>query len=125
MANPVWPATLPQDPFIGLTDELSADALVRTQMSAGPAKVRRRHGAAVRNVTVPLILTGAQRQTYDTFYKTTLKNGSLQWDWKDPVDGAVISFRFVSAAQFILRKGGTTATRLWEVAQGMALEILP
>ena len=118
----VWPVSLPQTPFLGLRDQRQ-DARLRTEMDVGPAKMRRRHTAAVRNITATTLLTGTQRATFDTFYKTTLSEGALAFDWVDPVDGTTTSFRFVSPPPFEVVKGGTTATRLWRLT--MNLEILP
>jgi len=117
-----WHVSLPQTAFIGLTDERE-DARLRTGMDAGPAKMRKRHTAAVRNIAVPLVLTGAQRVIYDTFYITTLQEGTLPFDWKDPVDDSVISFRFVKPAKFEAIVGGAAAVRKWQTT--LSLEILP
>lgn len=118
-----WPTTLPQEAFVGLTEQRQ-DARLRTQMDKGPPKMRRRFTAAVRRVTVPLVLSGAEKQAFDTFYITTLQEGSLPFDWRDPVTDATISFRFAeSPPQWSVMAGGVPNSRLWSGT--LDLEILP
>lgn len=118
----VWPASLPQKQFTGLTDQRQ-DARVRTEMDAGLPKMRRRFTAALRTVTTRLVLTGTQRQTFDTFYITTLSEGVDPFDWEDPVTDATVSFRFIEPPQWSLIVGGSTSDRLWEAT--LSLELLP
>lgn len=118
----VWPPSLPQEQFLGLTEQ-EQDARLRTQMDAGPAIMRRRFTATVRDFTIPILLNGTQRQTLDTFYITTLLEGVLAFEWVDPVDDTTVSFRFVEPIRFTPIAGGTPADRLWEGT--MSLEIVP
>lgn len=118
---PSWPGTLPSQ-FLGLTDS-GDDTLVRTAMDAGPPTVRRRYTSYSRSVKVPIVLTGTQRQTFDTFYWTTLKHGSLSFDWEDPVTDSTVTFRFKKPVSWSLARGGTAATRIWSGT--LDLEILP
>ena len=117
-----WPPTLPQKQFLGLRDERQSGRL-RTSMDTGPAKQRRRFTAATRNIGVPIVLDGAQRQTFDTFFITTLEEGVLSFDWEDPVDDTTISMRFISFPPFELISGGIPDERMWQAV--MTLEILP
>ena len=117
-----WPASLPQDQFLRMTDQIQ-DTVLRTPMDAGPPTRRNRYTAVVRNVDVRLVLNGTQRQAFDTFYKTTLGNGALAFDWEDPVTDATVSFAFRGPATWTLIRGGTGATRIWETQ--LQLEIQP
>lgn len=117
-----WPASLPQSQFRGLTDKRQK-AVLRTPMDAGPAIVRRRFTAVYREVVTRIVLNGTQRQTFDTFFITTLKEGSLPFDWTDPVDDTTVSFRFKEEPEWTMRRGGTTANRIWEAT--LSFEILP
>lgn len=119
---PVWPVSLPQKQFIGLSEQRE-DARVRTEMDAGPAKMRRRFTAASRLFSIPIALDGQQRQDFDTFYITTLQEGVLSFDWEDPVNDATVTFRFREPPELRLIVGGTTTTRRWRGV--IALEILP
>lgn len=118
----VWPPSLPQDQFLGLTEQ-DQDAVARTQMDAGPPTRRTRFTAITRAVQVPLIVTGTQRQAFDTFYRTTLEHGAQAFDWEDPTTDATVSFAFRSPPKWSLLKGGTPATRVWQTQ--LDLEIQP
>lgn len=115
-----YPASLP-DPFVGLTDA-RLPAVARTEMDAGPPKVRRRFTAAVRNFEVPYVLTGSERATFETFFVTTLKEGSLEFDWIDPLDLSTLTMRFREPPAWTLRAGGGSAA-IWQTS--LAIEVLP
>lgn len=119
-----WPATLPQEQFVGLAEQRQ-DARLRTQMDQGPPKMRRRFTAAVKRFTVPIVLTGAQKQAFDVFYATTLQAGVLPFDWEDPTTDITVSMRFADdVPQFVLARGGAAGgDRVWTGSLG--LEILP
>lgn len=117
-----WPGTLPQNQFIGLT-EVDVDAVLRTQMDSGPPSRRNRFAASMRFVRTPIILTGSQKQTFDTFFRTTLKNGSLSFDWEDPTTDATVSFAFRGPPQWGLVTGGDVNSRKWSAI--LVLEIQP
>ena len=117
----VWPASLPQQ-LVGTGDQ-DQDAVLRTPMDAGPPTQRNRFSAIVRNLTVPMILTGTQRQTFDTFFRTELKNGSLRFDWEDPVTDATVTMRFLKPPKWKMSRGGNPATRVFRGS--LDLEIQP
>lgn len=120
---PSWPGTLPDTQFIGLVDA-SEDERVQTQMDAGPPKIRKRFTAPVRNIQIPIIFTSAEKVILDTFWITTLSNGTLSFDWEDPVDDSTVTYEFVSRPQFKLAVGhSTAASRLWEGV--LNLRIIP
>ena len=118
-----WPASLPQEQFLD-TSYKRRDVRLRTQTDTGPGKVRRKFTAAAADVVVPLVVNGAQRQAFDDFYETTLQEGSLPFDWEDPVTDAMVVFRFkppVPEWEMVL--GGLTGLRLWRAV--LNLEIVP
>lgn len=128
---PNWPASLPQNQFLNLTDQRQ-DARVRTKMDAGPAKMRRRFTAAVRTVVAPILLDGTQRQAFDSFWINDTQEGSLSFSWSDPATDANVNFRFVAPPAWKLEVGGapgvpagsaTSGARLWRAH--LHLEILP
>lgn len=117
MGVAAWPGSLPQNQFYGLRDRRS-DATLRRTNDIGPADVRQRFSSASRFMGVPIKLTNAQRSTFDTFFITTLREGSLAWDWTDPVDDASVEFRFLPPPpEWEMRAGYWVAT--------MNLELLP
>lgn len=95
-----WPGTLPQAPDWSGYQETSPNVAIRTQMDAGPPKLRRRFTAGIRPFSMQFLLTQAQVATLDTFYQTTLTGGTEAFDWTHPRTGAAASFRFVSPPQY-------------------------
>ncbi len=119
---PSWPATLPQKQFLGLTTQ-DQDSVIRTPMESGPPSRRSRFTAIAQDVNVPLILTGAQKQTFDTFFRTTLIHGSIAFDWEDPTLDTTVSFAFRQPPTWTMGRGGSTNVRVWNAL--LALEIQP
>jgi len=112
-----WPATLPQDTLGPGYSEEPVENTIRSSMSYGPDKVRRRATAEIFKYQIPLVLTTAQTSTLDTFYYTTLECTGT-FDWKNHRTGASATYRFLSAPVYGPLGGGRWATTL-------ALEILP
>ena len=94
------------------------DMVVRTEMDAGPAKLRRRFTAAVRPLKGRIEITRAQAATLETFYVTTLAGGALPFDWTSPRTLETVSMRFVSPPRVGILKG-----TVWFA--DLDLEILP
>jgi len=93
---PTWPGTLPTSPEGPGYSEVLPNTLIRTNMDAGPPKVRQKFTAGVRPFTMSWMLTKAQVATLDTFYVTTLKGGALSFDGlAQPRTQAAVTFRFV------------------------------
>lgn len=90
---PVWPQSLPQVLLLDGYQEEPPNLVMRTEMDAGPAKVRRRFTAGERPIIGALHLTKAQVQTLDDFYLITLQGGSVKFDWSHPRTGAAATFR--------------------------------
>lgn len=116
---PSWPSTLPQRVLSEGYQEIAPDMVLRSEMDAGPAKVRRRFTAAVRTVRCQIALTSAQVATLDSFYVGTLAGGSLTIDWVHPRTQAATTFRMRQPPQYTAESGGSS----W-IAQ-LELEILP
>jgi len=117
MATATWPASLPEPEREGFTHTLG-NGSVRTEMDAGPAKTRRRFTATVDKVRASVFVTGTERQTLRSFYKTTLKEGSLTFEWEDRITGTTEEYRFVSPPRFRLMGHDNYMAE-------MELEILP
>lgn len=100
MANPVWPVSLPQGAFINSWQEEPADGKVAFQVEVGPSKTRRRLSSPGRLIDHAILITTAQRATLFTFYETTIKGGSLEFDWVHPIDGVTQTWMFEEAPKF-------------------------
>lgn len=113
----VWPVSLTQEPeATGFSQQLE-DNLIRTQMDAGKAKVRRRFSAGVMLSSMSMVLTTEEKNTLVAFYETTLVDGSLEFDWIDHLKGGAATYRFVAPP--IFRAIGQV---IWKVT--MQLEIV-
>lgn len=92
-----WPASLPTAPEGPGYNEAAPNTLIRTQMDAGPPKVRQKFTAGVRTFTMSWMLTKAQVATLDAFYLTTCEGGSLSFDGlAHPRTQAAADFRFIA-----------------------------
>ena len=120
MANPTWPSSLPV-PLVEGVSYTSQDNIIRSQMDAGVAKIRRRFTAVPEDVSFQLLLTLAQIQTLVDFHDITLK-GVLPFDWiefrKPEADwGTLVTYRFKSRPTFVPVHG-----KLWRAT--LELELL-
>lgn len=116
----VWPASLPQQPLYDGYQEQAPNLVIRSQMDAGPPKIRQRFTAGIRTFAMRLALTKAQVATLDTFFVTTAAGGSIAFEWVHPRTGATVNYRFVVPPQ---PKYHADADDVWWAE--LALEILP
>lgn len=90
-----WPGSLPQA-FQHRSLQLGiADNRLRSAVDVGPAKVRRRSSLNVAALGGDMVMTAAQKATFETFVNSTLGGGTLPFDFPDPDDsGSTIDVRF-------------------------------
>lgn len=120
---PTWPIELPQLPFAGASAQ-DVDTVLRTQMDSGPPSRRNRFTTHMQIVAYPMVLNGAEKTAFDFFFRSTLANGSLAFDWTDPVDDTVVSFAFTAPPAWSLIGGANDpAERSWSTV--LALEVQP
>lgn len=93
MASIDWPLTVApqQDGY----NETPPNTALATEMNAGPQKVRLRYTAGPRRFMLAYHLTKAEVATLDTFFVTTSRGGTLEFDWTHPRTGASVEARFV------------------------------
>ena len=119
----VWPVSLPQYFEVGVQDTRQ-QGFIRSQTDTGPYKQRKRFTATARFLSGSMLLTGTQRATFETFYKTTLSEGTDAFDFIDPIDFLAVSARFVQPPALSGVSGGDTATTVqWRM--DLMLEVLP
>jgi hypothetical protein len=119
----IWPGTLPQYFEVGVQDTRQ-QGFIRSQTETGPYKQRKRFTATSRFLSGTMLLTGTQRATFETFYKTTLSEGTDEFDFIDPADFSTVSVRFAAVPILSgVAGGGTAGTAQWRM--DMALEVLP
>lgn len=106
MPNASWPGTLPAYVQEGGFQERFQDQAVESQMDSGPAKIRRRFTKPIRFIGVQMLMTQAQVIDLETFWLTTLKGGTLPFDWVHPRTRAATTFRFRNPAPTYQSVGG-------------------
>lgn len=92
MANAVWPVDLPQKFLLGASERLPNN-VISSQTDAGIPKIRRRFTSAIKTYRGSVIMTAEQRDLLEDFFRNTLKDGSLSFEWRHPTQG-VQTFRF-------------------------------
>lgn len=108
----MWPSeiSIGRDKF----KESPPNRVIRSDMDVGPAKIRRRTTAAVRNVEFPVYLTDEQLEIFDNFY---LENDTIAFDFIHPRTKKKVRARFVEPPTYDLNE------TIWEFT--VKLEILP
>jgi hypothetical protein len=114
-----WPSTLPQVPLVRDYSEQSPDLTIRSTVDTGPAKVRRRATSGVTVLTCTFRLSLSQRDTLDSFWKTTLKGGSIAFTWNHPITSSSITCRIVNPPTYTPLVRGS----FWNTT--LKIEILP
>jgi len=99
MPNPVYPTTLNQDFLLGSSIEFQSNTIT-SATGVGPPKLRRRYTTVFDKITTPVKYTSAELVIFRTFFNTTLLNGSLKFDWKDPDTGTLKTYQFMNPPAF-------------------------
>ena len=116
---PAWHTDLPENLFVSGYGQSLPAVTIKSEMDAGPSKIRRRFTAGVEPVSGTMVLTAAQLATFDTFFNTTLLGGSLRFSWtKPPVHSAACEMRFTEVPNWTSLGGDN-----YEVS--LSLEVLP
>lgn len=119
MSVPAWPAALPQTLFVGGYGQTYPNVTIKSDMDAGPAKVRRRFTAGVEPVSGTMLMDATELAALDTFFTTTLLGGSLRFSWTTPPAHTVsCEMRFTEPPTWTAVEPGT-----YEVS--MSFEVLP
>ena len=93
MATP-WPATLPQEPLMDGNGYSTMSNAVEFKPDMGPPLRRQRTTLVMRLVPWNFMLTEAQKNTFLTYFHTTLKDGTDRGTATDPFTGVVRDFLF-------------------------------
>ena len=120
MANAVWPGGLPQNHFLNLTDQRRS-GFAEFAVDTGPAMRRIVRRGVPRDVGTPFKLNQAQRLIFDEFFVETLEEGTLPFDWIDPVTLLPVTYRFLTYPQWT--QNPTAEDKIYEGS--LSLEILP
>lgn len=118
-----WPTSLPQAFQKSDFQDTPQSGVIRTDMSSGYPKIRRRFTAVTRTYTGTMILTETQRQTFETFFNTTLLVGSDIVNFPDPYNtSSLVAMRWVpNSPPYTIQQDGETLD--WRLS--FAIERLP
>ncbi|MCP5364116.1 MAG: hypothetical protein H6905_02590 [Hyphomicrobiales bacterium] len=119
MASVSWPLILPQYVLASGYSETPPKNHIRTEMAAGPAKVRRRTTANVRTIACKVRLSHAQQAALDQFYLIDTLSGTLPFDWLHPVSRVPAEMRFIEAPSYAASQNSL------HLIASLKLEILP
>lgn len=121
-----WPSDIPQLYQKGSFSLVPQGNILRTDMSSGPAKVRRLFTAVPNDYSGSMIFDAAQLVTFQTFFDTTIASGSLTFNFPNPFDfgATTVEVRFkidTKAAPYTLTPDGDTLD--WDI--DLSLESIP
>ena len=96
-----WPTNpgFPQYLMVGSATGGPEDVTIRTDVAQGPPRTRSRYdNAAERHNGTLFFPTEALYAVFVSFFKTTLKNGTLPFEWKHPdFPSQTVSMKFVGS----------------------------
>lgn len=120
---PSWPGSLPENLLLGSSIQDEESRLI-SSMDAGPPTKRNRFTAITKTISGEVILKGAQLDTFLTFFRTTLSNGALAFDWKYPVDDSTVTMSFKNKPEWTcIKPNPDPDLRLWK--SNFVLEVQP
>lgn len=91
---PVWPASLPEFGVSGGVAIARDNNSKSFQPEIGPAKIRRRGTMAGFQFPETFALSDVDMKVLDAFWKDTLADGTLTFDYKDVISGDTVTFGF-------------------------------
>lgn len=96
MALSTWPPELPQQFVIESFSRKAPENRVRTKVEGAVPKLRRRYSNIAEPFSGDMIMTTAQRNAFWSYYKNTLKHGTLAFNFPEPAvtDGTMIICQF-------------------------------
>lgn len=115
---PNWPESLPQSPLIDGSRETPADTAIRTEMEAGPAKIRQRTSAGTARLSLTYIMSRAEVEVLQGFFSAGLSSGAMQFDFTHPRTEETVGCRFRQPPAYAPINGDFFRV-------GVELEVLP
>lgn len=122
MSIPQYPLSLPQTALVTGYDENYPNMLLRSPMDTGPSKVRRKATNKPFTMTVPLIMSTAQKQLFEDFVTNTLEGGALRFGFTHPTKNTQIECRIIPADDSNLYSM-TSIEGYWNIT--LNLEVMP
>lgn len=116
----VWPASLPQCTMAPSYSEAPQSQVHRSQMDAGPAKVRRRFTAGTTDIGWANLLDSTQVDTFLAFFEGDIAAGAMPFDMPHPRTGQMVSVMIKGSPPYELSSEGGAYYRL-----SLSLEVQP
>lgn len=111
-----WPGSLQQTINVDNFGVTFGDTLIRSDVDVGQAKVRSRYTKGVDVYTAQIDLDYSLYQTFKDFYKTTLNNGALTFEFIDPMTGNLEEWRFMEVPKIVPLGGRIFSVSMtWEM----------
>lgn len=101
-----WPISLQQKLEVAGFQKTLGNTRVSSDTSVGPAKVRSRFTEAIDIYQSQVTLDFSDVPVFETFYKTTISNGSLPFLFVDPLTETEQVFRFSPGQDPVIRPLG-------------------
>ena len=89
-----WPSTIPQGPIYGGFTEVRQRNVASFSPDVGPPKMRRRSTAVGVNTQATFQFSDTDLATFNTFFETTLVDGTLPFTWTHPVTAVSYTWMF-------------------------------
>jgi len=93
---PSWPGTLPPSPLLGSLVVEQASGPAASALGVGQATLRRRTSSVGERMSMAFGMSSAQRETFQTFYDTTLSNGTANFTMRHPISEEIQTFVFTA-----------------------------
>tara|TARA_E500000318_G_scaffold57385_1_gene53276 strand:- start:1357 stop:1707 length:351 start_codon:yes stop_codon:yes gene_type:complete len=96
-----WPATLPQYVLIDGFRQTQQPNKLRSTVDVGEAKMRPRSTRKIKRFQCSILISNdTQYDTLENFYDATLSQGTLTFDWVNPITQDAATFRFVGEVEY-------------------------
>jgi len=96
-----WPPSIPFKAHNGVWTENWTESYGEFAVDDGPPKRRRKYADPGDVCSVRTILDSTQRTDFETFYKTTLKRGTLNFTVDHPITAASTDWQFVGSVTLV------------------------
>ena len=92
-------------------------------MDSGPASVRNRFTAITQTVKGSIVLTGSQLATFNTFFRSTLKQGALSFTWIHPFTEESVEIRFKKKPEWqCIKPSSSVNDRMYQASFEMEIQ---
>ena len=118
MTVPVWPSTIPQAFVLNSYVEKGANNLIKSDNSAGPAKMRRKTTANIRQVSGDMMMDATQLATFRTFLTSSIGYGALPFTFPAQSEAGTWLVRIDPQYDLV-----AASPSLWRVS--LKIEVLP